>query len=386
MAHAVSATVFANKADVEAALVDFCADAEVAAATHGTIGSWDVSAVKYMSRLILLAPCKATFNADISGWDTSSVTNMFSMFNGATAFNQPLSWDTSRVANMGSMFYKAEAFNQPLSWNISSLTINTAMGYMFMGNYALSDANMVLTRCAWAGNTVFDDTYHPNMFEVSEAEWSGLGACPTVFATKEEVASALDEFCADAAAAEETHGAIGSWDVSAVTDMRGLMEDYVVPLCLATFNADISGWDTSSVTTMQSMFAKAAAFNQPLRWNTSSVTSMMGTFYDAGAFNQPLRWDTSSVTDMQFMFYEAEAFNQPLSFDTSQVTTMGEMFRKATAFNQPLSWDISTNAPAQRNDMFNEMFGAAGDAYALSDANKVLTSCAWAGNTAFDDT
>ena len=94
---------------------------------------------------------------------------------------------------------------------------------------------------------MFDDTYG--------SEWSGLGACPTVFATKEEVASALDEFCADAEAAEETHGAIGSWDVSAVTDMRGLMEDYVVPLCLATFNADISGWDTSSVTTMQSMFA-----------------------------------------------------------------------------------------------------------------------------------
>ena len=80
MAHAASATVFATKAEVAAALVEFCADQAAAEATHGTIGNWDVSAVTGMDRLIFNAPCKATFNADISGWVTSSVTTMGYMF------------------------------------------------------------------------------------------------------------------------------------------------------------------------------------------------------------------------------------------------------------------------------------------------------------------
>ena len=68
------------------------------------------------------------FNADVSSWDTSSVTNMFGMFYGASAFDQPLSFDTSSVTNMGHMFRGAAAFNQPLSFDTSSVT---SMGWMF---------------------------------------------------------------------------------------------------------------------------------------------------------------------------------------------------------------------------------------------------------------
>ena len=55
-------------------------------------------------------------NADVSSWDTSSVTNMYQMFYRASAFDQPLSFDTSSVKTMGYMFREAYAFNQPLSF------------------------------------------------------------------------------------------------------------------------------------------------------------------------------------------------------------------------------------------------------------------------------
>merc|ERR1719460_57599 len=99
---------------------------------------------------------------------------MNGMFEGASAFNQPLSWDTSRVTDMSYMFYSAWSFNQPLSFDLSSVT---SMSGMFGGNGAsLSITNKVLIRCAWAGNAEFDANYG--------TAWDDLGACPTVFTDK----------------------------------------------------------------------------------------------------------------------------------------------------------------------------------------------------------
>jgi len=45
------------------------------------------------------------FNADVSNWDTSKVTNMDRMFMVRSVFNQPLNFDTSKVTTMQNMFH-----------------------------------------------------------------------------------------------------------------------------------------------------------------------------------------------------------------------------------------------------------------------------------------
>ncbi|CAE7252254.1 unnamed protein product [Symbiodinium sp. CCMP2592] len=132
---------------------------------------------------------------------------------------------------------------------------------------------------------------------------------------------------------------IGGWDTSRVTSMAGMFT------FAYAFNRDIGSWDTSRVTSMAAMFYGAHAFNQSIgSWNTSRVTSMASMFAAAGSFNRDIgRWDTASVTSMAAMFVGAVAFNQDIgSWDTSRVTSMDGMFGSAHAFNQDIGkWDTS---------------------------------------------
>jgi surface protein len=207
-----------------------------------------------------------SFNQPIGSWDTSNVTNMSAMFQGASVFNQPIgSWNTSSVTNMANMFRYASVFNQPINgWNTSNVT---NMSYMFLS---------------------------ANVFNQP----------------------------------------IGSWNTSKVTDMSYMFEMAYV------FNQPIGSWNTSSVTNMGKMFYLAFDFNQPIgSWNTSNVTDMSFMFYRADVFNQPLgTWNTSKVTTMDSMFQVAYAFNQNISNWNVTAVTTHVSFRTGSALT-------STNAP-----------------------------------------
>ena len=69
-----------------------------------------------------------SFNGDVSGWNTSTVTNMEGVFSSAFVFNGDVSgWDVSQVTNMYSMFNSASDFNQDLSaWCVSNIETQPA--------------------------------------------------------------------------------------------------------------------------------------------------------------------------------------------------------------------------------------------------------------------
>merc|ERR1712238_574281 len=71
------------------------------------------------------------FNGEVSGWDVSSVGNMYAMFY-ETKFNRDVSdWDVSSVTAMGSMFHGATDFNQSLCW---LMPVGTVEEDVFNGN------------------------------------------------------------------------------------------------------------------------------------------------------------------------------------------------------------------------------------------------------------
>lgn len=226
---------------------------------NGNIGGWNTATVTTMRSIFGSA---IAFDQDIGGWDTSAVANMSFMFDGAAAFNQDIgSWDTAAVTTMRGMFQSATAFNQNVGgWDISSVTD---------------------IRDMFSGAQTFNQD-------------------------------------------------LSGWNTSAVTRMSATFQGP------SSFNQDIGGWDTSSVTDMSFMFNDNAAFNQDIgAWNTAAVTDMGTMFRDAVFFNQNIGgWDTSSVTEMGGMFFGATDFNQDLSgWNTDQVANMGSMFRDAFNFD-----------------------------------------------------
>lgn len=97
------------------------------------------------------------FNADISSWNTSNVTNMGYMFRSANAFNQDISgWDVSKVTSFSRMFNPATSFNQNLgAWNLR--TAGTIMTKVLGGSISMSPANYTDTLVGWA-NTVYTNS------------------------------------------------------------------------------------------------------------------------------------------------------------------------------------------------------------------------------------
>ncbi|EJO7757087.1 BspA family leucine-rich repeat surface protein [Listeria monocytogenes] len=249
---------------------------------------------------------------DVSGLDTSAVTNMKKMFyNCRTLEELDLSnLDTSSVNSMNSMFGYCESLEKLNVSNFDTSSVND-MYHMFRDCKALEKLDV----------SNFDTSSVTNM--------GGMFVNST--SLKE-----LD---------------VSNFDTSSVTNMSALFSS-----CRALEKLDVSNFDTSSVTTMLAMFVACNSLEEldVSNFDTSSVTTMQSMFFECSSLEalDVSNFDTSSVTDMRAMFADNEKLEKlDLStFDTSSVTNMGTMFKDCTALKS-LYLDNFTDA-AIMTDMF----------------------------------
>ena len=117
---------------IRTAVAAWLSDATAAETTYGHISTWETGGVTDMSELFCesshsLSTCynsgAASFNEDISAWDTSGVKTMYGMFNGASSFNRDIGgWAVDSVTHMGMMFAVALVFDQDIAnWAVHSV-------------------------------------------------------------------------------------------------------------------------------------------------------------------------------------------------------------------------------------------------------------------------
>ncbi len=277
-------------------------------------------------------------------WNTQAVTSMYSTFQDAHAFNQPIGgWNTSSVTSMMGMFADAQSFDQPIgAWVTSNVT--TMLG-MF-ANAWVFDQDL----SAWDVGNV---TSFPWMFSQAYAFNGNVSTWDTGSAT-----TMRDMFFQ----ADAFNRSVNSWDVSNLTDARNMFRltdvfnNGAAPGACTQFH-----WaDSTSLTTTEGMFASTSAFNGEVVLDTADVTIMTEMFQSAPAFNNgcatTLALDTSNVTAFDRMFYGAANFDRDIgTWNVRQATDMDEMFRLAVDFEQDLSvWCF--DGPVTRVD-FADMAG-----------------------------
>ena len=301
--------------------------------SHLTTTATDVPDLQAVSTLERMFAGASVFNADISNWDVSNVTNMLGTFFNATAFNQDLEgWNIGSVTNMDGMLSGtglslANYDNTLIGWAAQSVQTNVPLGVAGLNYCNGENARNDLISVGWS----FDNDSK---------------ACPdpfiTIWDTDQSGVSGNNEIKIPIKPGESYNYNV-DWDNDGIYDEIGITTEV------------IHGFGAPGVYTIriQGVFPSIYFANggdkdkimEIANWGDIEWSSMENAFYGctnltSSAGDTP---DLSGVSSMESMFNHAISFDSDVSsWDVSQVTNMSAAFYEALAFNQDLSsWDIS---------------------------------------------
>jgi surface protein len=94
----------------------------------------------------------------MSSWNVSGLTQIYSMFLNANAFNVPVSgWDVSNITSFQDMFYGTTLFNQNIQpWNVSNVT--TALRMFYQAD-AFNNGGLPMTGMDWSSCSTFTQMF-----------------------------------------------------------------------------------------------------------------------------------------------------------------------------------------------------------------------------------
>ena len=211
--------------------------------THG------LARIPYFMRETLLK------QLDVSGWDTSSVTDMGYCFGVCTSLTalDVSGWDTSKVTSMNYTFGTCPSLTalDVSGWDTSSVYY---MQYMFYSCSSLTS------------------------LDVSGWDTSSVTRMGAMFNCCQKLAS-LD---------------VSGWDTSNVTGMGSMFNG-----CSSLTSLDVSGWDTSNVTSINAMFndcQKLASLKFGSGWGTQTSTEANALTLDLSYLNSSGSYQLSDET------------------------------------------------------------------------------------------
>lgn len=317
----------------------------------------DISNLSSLERMFFSA--RDFVGAGLEDWDTSTITNMNQMFDGATNFNEDITgWNVSRVGKMNKMFNNARAFAQDLTtWDVNRIeskpldfdenswigTSQTPDGCCRGGENPdwgrpiwKSDGSACRKNCTeqdtdfhifFANNSGLDIIL-PSASGVEFLEIDGVPIEISTFAVGRSVGKA---------AGQEIR-AIFDWDndfgttAEANNRLKWVAEFSQFGKNSATgtsgqiangrkafYGIDtvkIARLDISNLSDIGQMFEGAKNFNdsQVGLWKVDHVENLDRVFYGAESFMQDVsRWVPKSCTSFLQTFWEAKSFNQDLS-------------------------------------------------------------------------
>ena len=257
--------------------------------------SFDTSNVTNMYSMFL--GCTSLTELDVSGFDTHNVTNMGQMFNACTSLTELdlSSFDTFKVTSIGNMFTGCSGLTKiDLStFNTSNVT---SFGAMFANCSNLTEINIsgfdmrkVSSFCSTAGG-FFSSTTSLKKINMSNMKLPS-DMSNAIFRCGSTLSSPIEEID------------VTGWDLRKTTNALGMLGSSGSNGTGGTGLKRIIGldtWDTSHITNMNSMFMAL-----------KSLESV-----DVSSF------DTSNVTDISYMFQDLATIERLdiSNFDTSKVT------------------------------------------------------------------
>ena len=290
---------------------------------------------------LMFNDCPKLASLDLSGLDTSDVTNMSNMFSYCWSLTSldlsPL--DTSNVTDMS---YMLSGCSKLTSLDLSPLDTSKVTNMSYMLYYCPSLTSLDLSPLDTSNVTNMSSMLRGcsriSSFDLSPLDTSNVTDMSYMLSSCSRLAS-LD---------------LSSFDTSQVESMGGMFDG-----CSSLTSLDVSSFDTSNVTGMSRMFygCSSLASLDVSSFDTSGAVGMKGMFSGCSklALLDVSSFDTSRVTDMSDVFHGCSSLSSldVSSFDTSNVWGMKGMFNGCSEL---VSLDLSsfnTWLVSNLSDMFS---------------------------------